>query len=187
MPRYDPSYCPYCGAELVSDGGPGGYCGACDEVIFQQPVTAVETLVVEGDALLLQKRAAGRRPGTWGFPGGHLDPGESPWVAAAGELAEETGLSVEPSALTPFDTVFDANEDGSEYVVLGYAVRRSATEGTPEPDGTETEAVAFCRPGELPDESGLFHPKYRQRMERAVDATGAVADLPAPATLDLRE
>lgn len=40
--------------------------------------------------------------GHWWFtPGGGLDPGESPAQAAARELAEETGLRVDPEELGP--------------------------------------------------------------------------------------
>jgi 8-oxo-dGTP pyrophosphatase MutT (NUDIX family) len=40
--------------------------------------------------------------GQWWFtPGGGLDPGESPAQAAARELAEETGLVVDPDELGP--------------------------------------------------------------------------------------
>jgi 8-oxo-dGTP pyrophosphatase MutT (NUDIX family) len=40
--------------------------------------------------------------GNWWFtPGGGLDPGESPAQAAARELAEETGLVVDPEELGP--------------------------------------------------------------------------------------
>lgn len=60
-------------------------------------------------AFVLASDAAGRtllthvdRPGRgWEVPGGHLDPGESPVVTAAREVAEETGLSVPPERLVP--------------------------------------------------------------------------------------
>jgi 8-oxo-dGTP pyrophosphatase MutT (NUDIX family) len=32
--------------------------------------------------------------GTWLQPGGHLDPGETPWEAARREVVEETGIAV---------------------------------------------------------------------------------------------
>jgi 8-oxo-dGTP pyrophosphatase MutT (NUDIX family) len=66
---------------------------------------AARVLLVDGrDRLLLFH---GRDPvdagaGSWWFtPGGGLDPGESPAQGAARELAEETGLVVDPDALGP--------------------------------------------------------------------------------------
>lgn len=45
---------------------------------------------------LVSRRAEGRVfAGLWEFPGGKIDPGESPEVAAVREAAEETGLRVE--------------------------------------------------------------------------------------------
>ncbi|NUS06010.1 MAG: NUDIX hydrolase [Nonomuraea sp.] len=38
----------------------------------------------------------------WDVPGGHVEPGESATEAAARELQEETGLLLEPSALSVF-------------------------------------------------------------------------------------
>ncbi|PWN03675.1 NUDIX hydrolase [Nocardioides silvaticus] len=41
-------------------------------------------------------------PECWGFVGGHVDPGEEPDGAAYRELAEETGIHVEPPGLEPW-------------------------------------------------------------------------------------
>ncbi|WP_329142477.1 NUDIX hydrolase [Streptomyces sp. NBC_01456] len=48
----------------------------------------------------LQLRAA-RNPDLWQWPGGNMDPGETPWQCALRECLEETGLSlaVEPRLL----------------------------------------------------------------------------------------
>ena len=43
-------------------------------------------------------------PGCRALPGGHIDPGEWITVAAVRELAEETGISVARSDLTPVGT-----------------------------------------------------------------------------------
>ncbi|GLW34706.1 NUDIX domain-containing protein [Actinoplanes regularis] len=53
--------------------------------------------------LLLQLRddKAPRFPNTWGLPGGHCEPGETPAAAAARELWEETRL-IADTALQPF-------------------------------------------------------------------------------------
>ncbi len=53
---------------------------------------------VTGSALVVGPRGVvllkHKRLGFWLQPGGHVDPGESPWVAALREAREETGLEV---------------------------------------------------------------------------------------------
>jgi 8-oxo-dGTP pyrophosphatase MutT (NUDIX family) len=51
-------------------------------------------LVNPDGAVLLQLREPDARmdPDRWGLPGGHVEPGEDPAVAARRELLEETGL-----------------------------------------------------------------------------------------------
>jgi 8-oxo-dGTP pyrophosphatase MutT (NUDIX family) len=53
-------------------------------------------LVNQDGAILLQLREPDARmdPDRWGLPGGHVEPGEDPAVAARRELREETGLRV---------------------------------------------------------------------------------------------
>jgi 8-oxo-dGTP pyrophosphatase MutT (NUDIX family) len=55
---------------------------------------------VAGQVLLLQRGAASKfAPHHWDLPSGKADKGESVTVAAARELKEETGLTVDPAAL----------------------------------------------------------------------------------------
>lgn len=42
--------------------------------------------------ILLQQFRGGRSANLWGFPGGKVDPGESPYQAAYRELWEESGI-----------------------------------------------------------------------------------------------
>jgi ADP-ribose pyrophosphatase YjhB (NUDIX family) len=55
---------------------------------------AASVIVLKRDAVCLVRRDKPPMEGLWSFPGGRLEPGETPEAAARRELAEETGLSV---------------------------------------------------------------------------------------------
>lgn len=63
---------------------------------------AAGILFVHDGAVLLLKRSASSQdePRTWGLPGGHIEPGESPEQAARRELQEECGQAYD-GPLTP--------------------------------------------------------------------------------------
>ncbi|MGN9786565.1 NUDIX hydrolase [Nonomuraea sp. ZG12] len=65
------------------------------------PVTSAFAFVLDAAdrTLLTRVNRAGRG---WEIPGGHLDPGETPVGAAVREVAEETGLLLEPELLSLF-------------------------------------------------------------------------------------
>ena len=51
-----------------------------------------------GDEYLMIRRAEGvAKPGCWCFPGGHVEPGETPRQAVGRELYEELGIIVSPT------------------------------------------------------------------------------------------
>ena len=56
---------------------------------------AIAVVLHEGRALLVQ-RAKEPDSDLWGFPGGHVEWGETAMEAAARELREETGVVAEP-------------------------------------------------------------------------------------------
>ncbi len=56
------------------------------------PIPAAAAVVVEAQAVLLVRRRNPPDAGLWGYPGGHVEPGESEAEAAIRELLEETGV-----------------------------------------------------------------------------------------------
>ena len=70
--------------------------------------------------VLLQRRADSNK---WGFPGGAIELGETPQMAAVRELKEETGLDVEVSGLIGIYTEFDMeypNGDKAQSIMVAF-------------------------------------------------------------------
>lgn len=55
-------------------------------------------VVIHEDQVLLARRGKQPDAGLWGFPGGHVEWGETVLQAAARELREETGVEAQPKA-----------------------------------------------------------------------------------------
>ena len=55
-------------------------------------------ILSRGEEYLMIRRADGvAKPGCWCFPGGHVEPGETPRQAVGRELREELGIIVSPT------------------------------------------------------------------------------------------
>ena len=71
------------------------------------PVVAVALVCGEGRVLLQKRRSVRMYGGLWEFPGGKIEPGESPELAAIREIAEELGVVIAADALVPVSFASD--------------------------------------------------------------------------------
>ncbi|WP_375687639.1 NUDIX hydrolase [Pseudooceanicola sp. LIPI14-2-Ac024] len=70
------------------------------------PRLAALAVVLKDNHVLLVRRRNPPDAGLWGYPGGHVEPGETVAEAAARELHEETGVSATPrGTLTTIDAI----------------------------------------------------------------------------------
>jgi ADP-ribose pyrophosphatase YjhB (NUDIX family) len=90
-------HCPRCGTDLEPAAG-RAECAGCGYVVYAGPVPAACALCVDaGGRILLTRRAWEPYAGMWDLPGGFLEEDEHPLDCLRRELAEETGLEVEPT------------------------------------------------------------------------------------------
>lgn len=107
---------------------------------------AVAAALVDADGrVLVATRPPGKaEAGRWEFPGGKIDPGESPEAALVRELAEELGIDTSASCLAPAG--FASHDTGTVHLVLLLFVCRR-WRGTPV--AREGQTLRWCRPAEL--------------------------------------
>jgi 8-oxo-dGTP diphosphatase len=73
----------------------------------------------EGRVLLQQRPEGSAMAGLWEFPGGKVEPGESPEAALVRELHEELGIAVNPETLVPI-TFATVNAGDKALILLLY-------------------------------------------------------------------
>ena len=101
-------------------------------------------VVVRDDRIMLCQRRPGAHNGLkWEFPGGKLEPGESPEAALARELREELAIEVEVGPI--LDAVYHQYAD-RDVLVLFY--RCAILSG--EPRTVDCNAIAWALPEEVP-------------------------------------
>ncbi|WP_347268723.1 NUDIX hydrolase [Paracoccus sp. (in: a-proteobacteria)] len=76
------------------------------------PRLAALAVLLDGGRVLLVQRRNPPDAGLWGFPGGHVEPGETALEAARRELAEETGVIGRPRAYLDNIDVIERGADG---------------------------------------------------------------------------
>ena len=142
-------FCPYCGGPLADrhiEGRIRRHCETCRTTVYENPVPASCTVVVnEKEQLLLARRSVEPKIGEWCLPGGFVELGESPEETALRELQEETGLSGKISLL--LGAAVDPHPDYHTVLITSYLVR--SFRGKLDPGDDVSEAVFFS-PDALP-------------------------------------
>jgi 8-oxo-dGTP diphosphatase len=102
-------------------------------------------LTNEDDEILLQRRPQGRSmAGLWEFPGGKVEPGESPEFALIREIKEELGVGLDPENMIPL-TFASENLDEQHLILLLYICRK--WDGEPVP--LESPEIAWIKTGAM--------------------------------------
>lgn len=106
----------------------------------------VAAALVDADSrVLVQRRPPGAAmPGLWEFPGGKVEPGETPDAALIRELAEELAVDVEAACLAP--AVFASEPLGERHLLLLLYVCRK-WRGTP--SARHADELRWVRPPAL--------------------------------------
>lgn len=141
----DDRFCPSCASPLEEkdvDGHLRPVCTECGRTIFYDPKVSAICIVERGDKLLLVKRGNEPGYGLWSLPGGYVDRGEVVEAAAAREVWEETGLTVEINRLVGL-----FSESGNPVMVAAFAAKETGGLLT---TGPETLDLGFFSLDDLP-------------------------------------
>jgi ADP-ribose pyrophosphatase YjhB (NUDIX family) len=130
------SHCSYCGSRYARPVGWPRRCAACGNVSYRNPLpVAVLVVPVEDLGVLMVRRVD--RPAGLALPSGYIEFGERWQDAAARELAEETGIYVDPMAIRELTV-----RSGADGTLLIFATA---------PAITRAELAAFVPSAEVSD------------------------------------
>ena len=109
-------------------------------------VSAVALIDSDGRVLLAQRPEGKSMAGLWEFPGGKVEPGESPEAALIRELKEELDIDTWQSCLAPLTFASHAYAEFHLLMPL-FACRKWQGVATPR----EGQTLAWVRPSALRD------------------------------------
>ena len=109
-------------------------------------VSAAALIDADGRVLLAQRPEGKSLAGLWEFPGGKVEPGETPEAALIRELHEELGIDTFASCLAPLTFASHSYPDFHLLMPL-FACRK--WQGIPQ--GREGQRLAWVKPAALRD------------------------------------
>jgi 8-oxo-dGTP diphosphatase len=107
-------------------------------------VAACALVDTDGRVLIAQRPAGKQLAGLWEFPGGKIEPGETPEACLIRELEEELGIAVTHACLAPFVFASHTYDDFHLLMPL-YLCRRWEGFAT----AREHAALAWVRPEKM--------------------------------------
>lgn len=122
-----------------------------------RPIVGVGAVIVDGERVLLARRAGAPLLGHWSLPGGAVELGETLRQAAEREALEETGLAVKAQdVLDVLDRIIPGENGRTQYhyVLVDFLCERTGGELHAGGDAAE---VAWATEDEL-DKYGLEQP-----------------------------
>lgn len=126
--------------------GAGAATGAGAPAVRLVLVAAVALVDADGRVLLTRRPEGKPMAGLWEFPGGKVEPGETPEACLMREIAEELGIATWQSCLAPLTFASHAYEDF--HLLMPLFVCRK-WQGVAE--GREGQDLAWVRPQRLRD------------------------------------
>ena len=140
-------FCPKCAHRLIEKEAHGRkrlVCSKCSFIFYQNPKPTVGVFILEGEKVLLAKRAVEPFKGWWDSIGGFMEIGESPQETALREAKEETGLGIE------LIEILGATKDSydSEHIVPISFIGKIVS-GVPKP-ADDVEELGWFSLGKLP-------------------------------------
>lgn len=142
-----------------------------------RPVVAVGVMLLDGDRVLLVKRARPPGVGKWTVPGGKVELGESLEAAALRELEEETGLGCTLGPLVEvLDRVVRAPDGTVEFHFVILDFLGSAPTGTLRAgsDSSDARFVPIAELGGYDVTDGLAPVVERARLLRDTQPPGPI-------------
>lgn len=156
-------YCHHCASPLIQRIPPGDdklryCCDSCHTIFYQNPKNVVGTLPVQGNRVLLCKRAIQPRLGKWTLPAGFMENGETSLNGAIRETLEEAGATIRVNDDSLY-TLF--NLPAINQVYLFFRAEIIALDVTP---GIETAEIRLFTEAEIPWKEIAF-PVVRSTLE----------------------